>query len=162
MKLFLSYFFLKVHNSTLLWCRKVTIYIKSADHGKNFCQHKLRKFEIQKYRKEAPLFFSNRAFEYLRHNFPWDGLISRQTENTWLWYSQDLNPSDYFLREYLKDRVYENNLQTREDINRKEIRQISEEMLNRVVNNFNVWVAAVLPYSSAVHGRNKVLINEKV
>ena len=26
--------------------------------------------------------FSNRAFEYLRHNFPWDRLISRQTYNT--------------------------------------------------------------------------------
>ena len=27
--------------------------------------------------------FSSRAFEYLRHNFPWDRLISHQTNNPW-------------------------------------------------------------------------------
>ena len=30
------------------------IYQICCDHGKNFCQHKLHKFEIQKYRNEAP------------------------------------------------------------------------------------------------------------
>ena len=63
---------------------------------------------------------------------------------------------------YLKDGVCENNPQTREDINRKEIRRIPQEILNRVVNNVNVRVAAVLLYSSAVHGTNIVLITEKV
>ena len=47
----------------------------------------------------------NRTLEYLRHNFPWDRLISRQTDSPWSSYSQDLNPSDHFLRGYLKDRV---------------------------------------------------------
>ena len=42
--------------------------------------------------------FSNRTLEYLRHNFPSDRLISRQTNNPWPSYSQDLNPPDYFLR----------------------------------------------------------------
>ena len=65
------------------------------------------------------------------------------------------------MRGYLKDRVYENNLQTREDI-RREIRWIPQEMFNRVVDNFNVQVAAVLSYSSVVHGTNIVLITEKV
>ena len=92
----------------------------------------------------------------------WDRLISRQTDNPWPSYSQDLNLPDYFLRGYLKDRVCENNPQTREDIIRKEIRRIPQEMLNRVVDNFNVRVAAVLSYSSAVHGTNIVLITEKV
>ena len=63
---------------------------------------------------------------------------------------------------YLKDRVCKNNPQTREDITRKEIRQIVKEMLNRVVDNFIVSVAAVLSYSSAVHGKDIVLITEKV
>ena len=85
---------------------------------------------------------SNRTLEYLRHNFPWDRLISRQTDNPWPSYSQDLNPPDYFLRGYLKDRVCENNPQTREDIIRKEIRRIAQEMLNRVVDNFIVRVAS--------------------
>ena len=45
---------------------------------------------------------------------------------------------------------------------RKKIRQIPQEMLNRVVDNFNVQVAAVLSYSIAVHGTKIVLITEKV
>ena len=100
--------------------------------------------------------------EYLRHNFPWDRLISRQTDNPWSSYSQDLNPPDYFLRGYLKDRVCENNPQTREGIIRKEIRRIPQEMLKRVVDNFNVRIADVLSYSSAVHGTNTVLNTKKV
>ena len=61
----------------------------------------------------------------------------------------------------LKDRVCENNPQTREDIIRNEIRRIPQEMLNIVVDNFNVPVAVVLSYSNAVHGTNIVLITEK-
>ena len=61
----------------------------------------------------------NRTLEYLRHNFPWDMLISRKTDNPWSFYPQDLNPLDYFLRGYLKVSVCENNPQTREDIIRK-------------------------------------------
>ena len=97
----------------------------------------------------------------LRHNFPWDRLILHQSDNPWPSYSQDINLPDYFLRGYLKDRVYKNNPQTREDI-RKEIRRIPQEMLNRVVVNFNVRVAAVLLYSSVGHGTNIVFSNEKV
>ena len=63
---------------------------------------------------------------------------------------------------YLKNRVCENNSQTREDTIRKEIRRISQEMINRVVYNFNVRVAAVLSHSSAVHGTNIVLTTDKV
>ena len=86
--------------------------------------------------------FSNITLEYLRHIFPWDRLISDQTNNPWPSYSQDFNPSDYFLRGYLKDKVCENNPQAREDVIRKEIRRIAQEMLNRVVDNFIVRVAA--------------------
>ena len=73
-----------------------------------------------------------------------------------------LNSPDYFLRGYLKDRVFENNPQSREDIIRKEISRIAQEMLSRFVDNFIVPDAAVLSYSSAVHGTNIVLITEKV
>ena len=104
----------------------------------------------------------NRTLEYLRHNFPWDRLISCQTNNLWPSFSQDLNPPDYFLREYLKDRVCENNPQTRGDIIRREIRWVLQEMVNSVVDSFNVRVAAVLSYSGVVHGTNIVLITEKV
>ena len=49
----------------------------------------------------------------------------------------------------------------REDITRKEIRLIPQEMLNRIVDNLNVRVAAV-SYSNAVHGTNIVLTTERV
>ena len=62
----------------------------------------------------------------------------------------------------MKNRICENNPQTREDIIRREIRRIPLEMLNRVVDNFNVRVAAVLSYSSAVHGANILLITKNV
>ena len=62
----------------------------------------------------------------------------------------------------LERRVCENNPKTREDIIRKGIKWIPQEMLNRVMDNFNVGVAAVLSYSSAVYGTNIVLITEKV
>ena len=121
-----------------------------------------RSIQVFCLRNEMVPYFLNRTLEYLRHNFPWDRLISRQTDNPWPSYSQDLNLPDYFLRGYLKDRVCENNPQTRENIIRRKIRRISQEMLNSVVDNFNVGVAAVLSYSSAVHGTKIVSITEKV
>ena len=56
--------------------------------------------------------------------------------------SQDLNPPHYVLMGYLKDRVCENNPQTRENIITKEIRRLAQEMLNRVVDKFIVLLAA--------------------
>ena len=132
----------------------------SLSHGKLCLRYSSVLFKVVVWNEVVP-HFSNRTLEYLRHNFPWDRLISRQTDNPWPSYSQDLNPPDYFLRGYLKDRVCENNPQTREDIIRREIRWIPQEMLSRVVDNFNVRVAAVLSYSSVVHRTNMVLITEK-
>ena len=113
-------------------------------------------------RNEAPPPFSNRTLEYLRHNFPCDRLILCQTDNPCSSYSQDLNLPDYFLKRYLKDRVCENNPQTREDIISREIKWIPQEMLNKIVDNFNVRVDVVLSYSIPVHRTNIVLITEKV
>ena len=62
-----------------------------------------------------------------------------------------------FWESYLKDRVCENNPQTSEDIIRSEIRWIPQETPNGVVDNFKVRVAAVLSYSSVVHGTNIAL-----
>ena len=131
----------------------------SLSHGKSCLRYSSVLFCS---RNEAPPHFSNRTLEYVSHNFPWDRLISRQTNNPGPSYSQDLNPPDYFLRGYLKDRLCEINPQKREGIIKKDIRLIPQEMLNRIVNNFNVRVAAVLSYSSAVHGTNIVLITKKV
>ena len=112
--------------------------------------------------KWGPPHFSNRTLEYRRHNFQWGKLILHQINNPWPSYSQDFNPPDFFLKGYLKDAVCENSPQRREDIIRREIRQIRQEMLNRIVENFRVPVAAVLSYSSTVHVTHIVLITEKV
>ena len=45
---------------------------------------------------------SNRTLEYLRHNFPWDILISHQTNNFWPSYSQDLFRLTIFWRDAWK------------------------------------------------------------
>ena len=45
---------------------------------------------------------------------------------------------------------------SRDDIIRKEIWWIPQKMLNRVVDNFNVPLPAVLSYRSGVHGKNMV------
>ena len=103
--------------------------------------------------------FSIRTLKYHRHNFPWARLISRQTYNPCPSYSQDPTPK---IKGYLKDRVCENNPQTKEDIIRREVRWIPQKILNRAVDKFNVGVASVLPYSSVVHEANIVLITEKV
>ena len=89
-------------------------------------------------RNEVAPHFLNRTLEYLRHNVPWDTLILRQIDNPWPSYLQDLNLLDYFLMGYLKDRVCEINPQAREDIIKKEIRLIPQEILNRIVHNFIV------------------------
>ena len=95
----------------------------------------------------APPHCSNRSLEFLRRYFPGDRLISRRTDFPWPPYSPDLNPPDYFLWGYLKDRIYGNNPQTLaalKDNIRREIRRIPADMIGRVMGNFNVRVAAVL------------------
>ena len=116
-------------------------------------------FKMVVWNKMVPHFL-NRTLEYLRHNFPSNRLISRQTLGHPI--PKISTRLIIFSGKYLKERVCENNPRTREDIIRKEIRWIAQEILNRVVDNFNVWVAAVLSYCSTVHGTNIVLITEKV
>ena len=127
----------------------------SLSHGNLCLRYSSILFKVVVWNEVVP-HFSNRTLEYLRHNFPWDRLISHQTDNPWPSYSEDLNPP----WGYLKDRVCENNPQTREDIIRKEIRRIAQEMLNRVYGQF--YCSSSCSYSSAVHGTNIVLITEKV
>lgn len=100
----------------------------------------------------APPHCSNITLGYLRQHFPGDRLLSRRTDNPWPPYSPDLNPADYFLWGYLKERVYAGNPRTSEELKdsiRREIRRIPAEMLTRVVDNFNVRLAAVLQQRGA-------------
>ena len=95
----------------------------------------------------APPHCSDRALEFLGWYFLGDRVSLRQTNFRWPPYSLDLNPCDYLLWGYLKERIYCNNPQTLSDLKdniRREIRHIPSDMIGRVVDNFNIWVAGVI------------------
>ena len=75
------------------WPIKMSLYF----FGDNFYKIKeISRFFLHRYWGATS--FLEQILEYLRHNFPWDRLISRQTDNPWPFYSEDLNLPDYFLR----------------------------------------------------------------
>ena len=114
----------------------------SLSHGKLCLRYSSVLFKVVVWNEVVPHFL-NRTLEYLRHNFPWERLISRQTNNPGHPICKISTHLTIFWGGTWKTRVCENN-QTREDIIRRQIRWIPLEMLNRVVDNFNVQVAAVL------------------
>ena len=95
---------------------------------------------------------SDRSLEFLGWYFLGDRLISRCTNFPQLPYSPDLKSCDYFFWEYLKERIYDKNPQTLADLKdnlRREIRHILADMIGRVIDNFNVRVAAVIRQEGA-------------
>ena len=95
----------------------------------------------------APPHCSGRSLEFLCRYFPGDRLISRCTDFPWPPYSLELNPYDYFLWRYPKERVYDNNPQTLADLKgniRRDIRCIPADIIGGVIDNFNVRLAAVI------------------
>ena len=81
---------------------------------------------------------ANLSLTWLDQKFP-NRLISRKREPEWAPHSPDLNPLDFYLWGYLKDRVYRDNPQSipelKEAISR-EIRAIDKEECGRVIDNF--------------------------
>ena len=81
---------------------------------------------------------SNETLQWLRQRFG-DRLISRMCEIEWAPHSPDLNPPDFYLLGYLKDNVYESNLQTIPELKRAitgRIRRISVKECVQVIDNF--------------------------
>ena len=81
---------------------------------------------------------SNESLEWLQQRFD-DRLISRRCNPEWSPHSPDLNPPDFYLWGYLKDRVYEHNPQTIPDLKAAitaAIRAIPREECRRVIENF--------------------------
>ena len=82
--------------------------------------------------------FSNDSLAWRQQCFP-DRLISRRCDLQWSLHSSDLNPPDFYLWGYLKDRVYGNNPQTIPDLKAAitaAIRVIPREECGRVIENF--------------------------
>ena len=81
---------------------------------------------------------SKESLAWLQQHFP-DRLISRRCDPQWSPYSPDLNPADFYLWRYLKDRVYANNPQSIPDLKAAitaVIRAIPREECGRVIENF--------------------------
>ena len=77
---------------------------------------------------------SNESLAWLQQHFP-DRLISRRCDPQWSPHLPYLNPPDFYLRGYLKNRVYANNPQTTPDL-KAAIRAIPREQGGRVIENF--------------------------
>ena len=81
---------------------------------------------------------SNESLAWLQQRFP-DRLISRRCHPQWSPHSPDLNPPDFYMWGYLKDRVYGNNPQTIPDLKAAitaAIRAIPREECGKVIENF--------------------------
>ena len=82
---------------------------------------------------------SNESLEWLHQHFP-GRLISRRCDPEWSPHSPDLNPPDFFLWGYLKDRVYADNPQTISDLKAAitaAIQAIPRDACERVIENFH-------------------------
>jgi hypothetical protein len=80
---------------------------------------------------------AGKVIEWLDENFP-GRYLSYRTERIWPPHSPDLNPLDFFLWGYLKDRVYTPLPETVEDVKqaiRKEIKNIKQETCRAVFRN---------------------------
>ena len=80
----------------------------------------------------------NETLQWLRQHSG-NRFISRRCEIEWAPHSPDLNPPDFYLWDYLKDNVYENNPQKIPELKRAitgRIRRISVEECVWVIDNF--------------------------
>ena len=81
---------------------------------------------------------SNESLTWLQQRFP-NQLISHRCDPEWSLHSPDLNPPDFYLWGYLKDRVFGNNPQTIPDLKAAitaAIKAILREECGRVIENF--------------------------
>ena len=68
-------------NSQAGWYPRLSVWREMRlSHGKLSLRYSSVLFKVVVWNEVAPQ-LSNRTLEYLRHNFPWDRLISRQTDN---------------------------------------------------------------------------------
>jgi len=87
---------------------------------------------------DATPYTSNESLPWLQQRFP-DRLISRRCDPQWSPHSPELNPKDFYMWGYLKDRVYGNNPQTIPELKTTitaAINAVSREECGRVIENF--------------------------
>ena len=96
---------------------------------------------------------SNESLAWLQLRSP-DRLISRMCDPEWSPHSPDLNPPDFYLWGYLKDRVYGNNPQTIPDLKAAITaarRVILREECGRAIENFARRIQVFLQRTFGAH-----------
>ncbi len=89
---------------------------------------------------------SARSLAWLEEHFE-DRLISRKTQYVWAPHSPDLNPLDFFLWGYLKDTVFANRFEDKDDLKdaiRAAVRNTPRETCIASVQNFRRRIAVCL------------------
>ncbi|KAG4075258.1 hypothetical protein HA402_003049 [Bradysia odoriphaga] len=109
----------------------------------------------------------NATLDFLNPHFH-DRVISGRYQErfgyglSWMAYSPDLNPCDFFLWGYLKSKAYMNRPKTIDELKAEILRSatnVSSEMLDRVVKNFKKRLVAVVQ-SQGRHIEQTAIMNE--
>ena len=85
---------------------------------------------------------AKQTLQWLKKRF-YSRVISLKTDQPWPPHSPDLNPPDFFLWGFLKDRVYATKPRSIEELKlniTKEIKEISRDTCKRVIQNFAVRI----------------------
>ena len=94
---------------------------------------------------------SNFAPTFLREVFR-NRIVGKRAEHEWSPYSSDLNPFDFLLWGYLKDRMYGNLPQTLDELKvsvKPYINRITIQMNPNVVDNFCYYIAVCIKRKGA-------------
>lgn len=108
--------------------------VRNRRRGANRVKRNIQWFQ----QDEATPHTATVTLDWLDSKFP-GRLISRRRNPEWAPHSPDLNPPDFYLWGYLKDRVYKDNPRTIPDLKEaitREIQAISKEECCRVMNHF--------------------------
>ena len=88
----------------------------------------------------------NASLQWLEKHFL-RRIISRRTDNEWASHNPDMSPPDFYLWEFLKNNVFQNNSRSITDLKKeitKKIREILKEEYRRVIDNFSGRVQVCL------------------
>ncbi|GBM40407.1 hypothetical protein AVEN_122627-1 [Araneus ventricosus] len=95
----------------------------------------------------TPPHIAQQVQELLRSHFEDDRVISRSSPTVWLSRSPDLNPRDFWLWGFLKDRVYEGNIRTLPELKASltcHVSAIDRETLRTTIEHATVCFENVL------------------
>ena len=100
----------------------------------------------------APPQIGRQVQRLLRDTSKDERIISRSFPNPWSARSPDLNPCDFWLWRYLKDRVYQGHVQSLVDLKtiiQRHVAEIPRELLRATIDHAILWMQYVIEPSGA-------------